>query len=319
VTPASAVPNAQRDTVNAIAQRFGIPERSISIAPRQGQVNLTVFLGDDLVVRLPRRPDLEGRLVKEAELIPFLRERDIPTPELISFDPSHTIAEVNYIVLQRIRGQEIADIAPPSGGNDRVYGSLFAILDILHTVGKEVEQSIPSVEESAFSDEELLDELARSGEIGGSQASWLRRWFLHLEAHGARSSEPRLLHGDVMPSNLILNEAGRVAAIIDWGSARWGEPARDLAGFRTSTLPAVVDIYRQSRHADPADDRSGIASLEASVLWYQLFFALAKLLGKQSTSETRNWSAPRAARFLEILRFLSTEAPDRWRALLLTP
>lgn len=314
MTAASAIPEMQRDAVSAIAKRFGIPDREISIAPRQGQVNLTIFLGRELVLRLPRKPDFEERLAKEAEVIPFVRDRGIPTAELVSFDAGHTIADVSYMVLERLHGRSIDEMPPFTDGGTRTYGSLFEILSSLHSVRKDFEPPIRGVENAEFSYEVLLDRLTSSGEIGGSQAAWLRRWFRHLEAQGARSSDAVLLHGDVMPSNLVVNDSGEVTAIIDWGSACWGEAARDLGSFRTSTLPAILDVYRDVARLQ--ETAAGVvASLEASVLWYQLFFALAKLLGRQSTSETRNWSAPRGARILEVMRFLSTNIPDHWRNL----
>lgn len=305
---ASAVPETLRDSVYAIAERFGVPEREVSVAPRQGQVNLTVFLGSELVLRLPRRRDLEQRLAKEAAVIPFVLDRGVPTAKLVSFDSGHEIADDAYIVLERLHGRTIDDLPSGADGGSRMYGSLLEILSSLHSVRRDSEPPVPGVETAEFSYEELLDELARDGEIGIGQAAWLQRWFRALEAQGARSSDPALLHGDVMPSNLIMNDSGDVTAIIDWGSACWGEPARDLAGFRTSRLPGIVEVYRDVVGAD--------ARLEASVLWYQLFFALAKLLGRQSTSEERNWSAPREARLPELLQFYSTNIPERWRTLL---
>ncbi|SDS66750.1 Predicted kinase, aminoglycoside phosphotransferase (APT) family [Microlunatus soli] len=286
----------------------------MTVAPRQGQVNLTIYLGSDLVLRLPRQRRFEERLVKEAEVIGLVRDRGIPTAELVSFDATHELGDNSYIVLERLHGREIGDLPSLADGGDRIYGSLFEILTGLHAIRRDVETSVRSVGTADFSVEELLDELTSGGEIGRTQAGWLQRWFSLLESRGARRSEPVLLHGDVMPSNLILNDSGDVSAIIDWGSACWGEPMRDLAGFRTSALPDVVDAYRQvaCRQRTPAE----VAALEASVLWYQLFFALAKLLGRPSSSETRNWSAPRGARLLEILRFFTTAVPDRWRQLL---
>jgi aminoglycoside phosphotransferase (APT) family kinase protein len=35
------------------------------------------------------------------------------------------------------------------------------------------------------------------------------------------------VHGDLIPGNLLLT-GGRLAAIIDWGSAGYGDPAQDL-------------------------------------------------------------------------------------------
>lgn len=314
MTTASAIPEAQRDTVSAIAQTFGVPDREISVAPRQGQVNLTIFLGHEIVLRLPRKQDFEERLAKEAEVIPFVLARGVPTAKLVSFDSGHTIADVSCMVLERLHGQAIDDMPSLADGGQRIYGSLFE-LSSLHSVQRDSEPPIRGVETAEFSYEALLDQLTSDGEIGSNQAAWLRRWFRHLEAWGARTSDPVLLHGDVMPSNLIVNNSGDVTAIIDWGSACWGEAARDLASFRTSTLPAVLDIYGNVARMQQATASGAVASLDASVLWYQLFFALAKLLGRQSTSETRNWSAPRGARLLEVMRFLSTNTPDHWRNL----
>jgi aminoglycoside phosphotransferase (APT) family kinase protein len=316
VPAASVIPAAQRDSVNAIARRFGVPDREVSVAPRQGQVNLTIFLGTELVLRLPRKPEFEKRLWKEAEVIPVVADRGIPTAKLVSVDSKHELADVTYMVVERLHGRSIDEMPPLAEGGQRTYASLAAILASLHSVRKDTATPIPGVEEAQFCREDLLDELTTAGEIGSNQAAWLQTWFRHLEALGARSSDPVLLHGDVMPSNLILTESGEVTAIIDWGSACWGEAARDLAGFRTSQLPEIVDVYRTVAKVQQADAGGVDAALEASVLWYQLFFALAKLLGRPSTSEKRNWSAPRHARLLEVLRFFTSEVPDRWRPVL---
>lgn len=108
-----------------------------------------------------------------------------------------------------------------------------------------------------------------------------------------------------------MNDNGQVAALIDWGNACWGEKARDFADFPTRELPALMGKYR-----GVVDDMSNRAySLEAGTLWFQLCMALAKLLGEQSTSEERNWSAPRQARLFEIVRFLSGDVPAHWKDL----
>jgi aminoglycoside phosphotransferase (APT) family kinase protein len=311
----SVIPPAQGDNISAIARRFGIPDREISVAPRQGQVNLTIFLGSELVLRLPRKREFEKRLWKEAAVIPVVVDQGIPTAKVVSFDASHVVADLTYIVLERLHGRYIDDIPALADGGDRTYRSLAEILTTLHQVRKVSETPIPGVETAEFSWQHLLDELTSGGEIGSNQAAWLQGWFHHLETRGARSSGPVLLHGDVMPSNIVVTTSGDVTAIIDWGSACWGEAARDLAGFQTSRLPTVVDAYRKAARLHQADAGGSDTALEAGVIWYQLFFALSRLLGRQSTSENRNWSAPREARLLELMRFFSADVPDRWNTL----
>lgn len=306
---AAAIPEEQYDRIRVIAREFGIGEREISPAPRQGNVNLTILLGPELVLRLPRKRKLEQRLAKEAEVIPFVVDRGIPTAELISFDASHSVVDLAYIVLQRLHGRTIDDLPSIAEGGDRMFGSLCEILSGLHAVRRGAESPLREVMTAEFGCESLLDEVTEAGEIGSQQAVWLRGWFRRLETLGARTSEAVLLHGDVMPSNLILNDSGEVTAVIDWGSACWGEAARDLAGLRTTALPRMAEFYRKAAGGTGT-------GLEAGLLWYQLFFALARLGGRTSTSEARNWSAPREARLLELLRFLTAEVPDRWRTLL---
>lgn len=46
------------EDVYAIATHYGVPARDVEPAPSQGQVNLTVFLGAELVLRIPRNPRL---------------------------------------------------------------------------------------------------------------------------------------------------------------------------------------------------------------------------------------------------------------------
>jgi aminoglycoside phosphotransferase (APT) family kinase protein len=35
----------------------------------------------------------------------------------------------------------------------------------------------------------------------------------------------------VIPSNVMVDREGRVTALLDWGCAEWGSPARDLVGL----------------------------------------------------------------------------------------
>ena len=48
--------------------------------PTQGQVNLTVFLGSELVLRIPRTTWAAEQLSKEAQVIALVRDAGVPTP-----------------------------------------------------------------------------------------------------------------------------------------------------------------------------------------------------------------------------------------------
>jgi aminoglycoside phosphotransferase (APT) family kinase protein len=161
-----------------------------------------------------------------------------------------------------------------------------------------------------FDPSPLLRTLRDTGELGSTQASWLGDWFDALAAKGALHADDVLLHGDVIPSNLILDRTGRVSALLDWGSAEWGDPVRDFVDLPTRVLAPILAGYLAA-----IDARHEELTWAAGAVWYQLFWALARLRKPTSTSEARMWAAPRQARFVEILRFFSGPLTSPWSEL----
>jgi aminoglycoside phosphotransferase (APT) family kinase protein len=303
------------DAVSAIAAHYGMSREDVSVAPRQGQVNLTVYLGRELVLRIPRDRAVEDRLAKEAAVIPLVQGAGVPTSSLVKYDASLRIADVPYIVLERLHGQTLQEWGYEPESSLRANTSLSKILAQLHELRMTDIGSIHGVPAPhVFSTDQLVASLSEAGELGTAQARWLTEWFAFLETQGPVRSETVLLHGDVIPSNLMVDADGHVTAILDWGSADWGDAVRDFVDLPARALPSLLSAYRSATSSRSSDGAAwgDPGSLEAGALWYQLFWALAKLRVQPSTSESRNWAAPRQARFLEILRFLSTTPPSPW-------
>ena len=316
------VSSSLANDVNVIAAHYGVSAADVSLVPQQGQVNLTVFLGQDLVLRIPRKPAHEGLLAKEAAVISLAQSAGVPTATLVSYDASRKIVRVPYVILERVHGPTLGEFGYEPEVSVRAHASLAEILAVLHTLRRKDIGSIAGVSEpSEFSVERLVESLAKAGELGRTQARWLKDWFAFLEAQGASMSESVLVHGDVSPSNLIVDSKGQVVTIIDWGKAGWGDPVRDFLYLPVRALPSLLSGYRSATQSrGSASDICGEGkSLEARALWCQLFWALAKLRGKPSTSEQRHWSAPRQARLFEILRFVSAAPPRPWPELLSGP
>lgn len=300
------------EEVRAVAADLGVPAKQVVPAPAQGQVNVTVFLGDELVLRIPRKARAAELLAKEAEVVPLVRAAGVPTPELVRYDASLRVAPVPYVVLERVHGATLAErereLDP--AGRRRALGSLGEILATLHRIrrGEAGEagaagaaSAIP--EPYAFSPEEVLGRLREAGEIGGAQHAWLLERFDALRPGGPSIADPVLVHRDVAPSNLITDGSGRVTTLLDWGLAQWGSPARDLVGLPLRALPDLLSGYGAPDAAP---------SLERDALWYHLYLALARLLKEPSTSEDRNWAAPRAATLIDLLAFLSGPESAPW-------
>jgi macrolide phosphotransferase len=311
--------NSLTSAVHAIAADYGIPRAEVAPVPRQGKVNLTVYLGTDLVLRIPRQRAVEDRLAKEAAVLPLVQRAGVPTAGLVSYDVSRRVADVPYMLLERLHGPTLDEFGYDPESSARTHTSLGEILVALHEVQRKDTGPVPGVPEpSMFSPQELVDQLTAAGEMGSTQGRWLMDWFGLLETHLPSGTEAVLLHSDVIPSNLMVDKTGQVIGIIDWGSARWGDPVRDFADFPTRALSELFAGYRAAdRPSCSSVDRwCEAVALEAGTLWYQLALAMAKLAGQPSTSEARNWAAPRHARLLEILRFLSTTPPSPWPDLL---
>lgn len=303
------------EDVYAIAADFGVQARDVAPAPSQGQVNLTVFLGAELVLRIPRNARAVAKLAKEAEVIPLVQAAGMPTSALVRYDATCQVARVPYIVLERLHGATLAERDPA----DRrlAYESLGEILVTLHQVRPDSvgpTSTIPAP--YTFSPHELVQELKDAGEIGTAQCDWLLEQFELLKPEGPSPAHPVLLHRDVIASNMIVDRQGRVTALFDWGSAEWGNPARDLVGLPLQALPGLLAGYRTALRDTASRGHENRQSLERDALWFHLYLALARLLKAPSTSEDRNWAAPRQATLLDILAFVSSAVPESWPELL---
>lgn len=305
------------DDVYAIAAHHGVPETNVSPAPTQGQVNLTVFLGAELVLRIPRSAKAAGLLAKEAEVIPLVKDAGVPTSALVSYDASLRVGTVPYVVLERLHGATLAERGYDPTSRRLALESLGEILVTLHRIRRSAARSVRTIPEPfTFSPAEVLQSLREAGEIGGAQHDWLLDRFDRLQPDGPTQGDPVLLHRDVIPSNVIVDQEGRVTALLDWGCAEWGSPARDLVGLPLTALPDLLSGYRSALHvATSGHNEDSDLSLERDALWYHLYLALARLLKVPSTSEDRNWAAPRSASLLDILAFISS-GQEAWPVLL---
>jgi aminoglycoside phosphotransferase (APT) family kinase protein len=88
--------------------------------------------------------------------------------------------------------------------------------------------------------------------------------------------EPRLVHGDLGPEHVLCARDGRIAGIIDWGDARAGDPAIDLAwalhGAGRAFARGVVAAYGPPDSAT----RARAAFYHRRGPWYEVLYGLER-------------------------------------------
>lgn len=304
---------SHRPDVLALAARLGVPATSVRESAAGGGANHVWFLGDACVLRVPRGPDGAVDLRKENAVVPVARAAGVRTPVVLT---SGVLPDGSpYQVQERVHGTDLdrGEHGGVRGWGDGVAAAAFRAAGrqfaALHSAVPHRPGLLPEVpvEDGGGDPWELLDTLRDAGEVDAEGAAWLGRWFRHLAPLRAPRPAPVLLHGDLAPQNLVLDAAGRLTAVLDWGDARWCEPAVEFAKVPPPLLPAALAGYREGG--------AGTSGLAARVLWFQLLWALGRLRGPRAAPGARHWTGPPASRLLGLLRFYATGAPDEWRAL----
>ena len=190
-----------------------------------GWDNVMFRLGDDLVVRLPRREEAVALIEHEQRWLPSLADRlpiSIPAPVRVG------VAGSGYpwpwSILPWLSGRT-ADLEPPAADQSQ------ALADFLVALHEPAPQDAPV-------------NLVRGVPLGGRSAVVEERMGRLREAtecitppitamwNGAldapECSERRWLHGDLHARNVLV-EGGRFTGIIDWGDMTAGDAATDVA------------------------------------------------------------------------------------------
>lgn len=210
--------------------------------PTYGTDNVLFRLGDELQVRLPRlRPRLPSpQIAFEAEWLPRLRPHlAVEIPEVIEVGEPTEEYPHTWAVYRWLEG------TPPSEATTQLAHDVAAFLDGLQradTVGapRGTHRGGPL----ALRDHDTRRCLERLADPRADAV-----WEAALAAP-AWDREPVWLHGDILEGNLLVRD-GRLTAVIDWGTARVGDPAFDYA-VAWSLLAPVRAAFRAATGVDDA-------------------------------------------------------------------
>jgi aminoglycoside phosphotransferase (APT) family kinase protein len=191
-----------------------------------GWDNAMFRLGDDLLVRLPRREPAAQILLNEQRWLPVLAPKvqlPIPAPERTG-RPAHgypfSWSVVPYLPGEPAAAADSLDLADAAGSVGRFLGSLHA-------------PAPPDAPANRFRGVPLAD---RADAVAANlrllsdrvdRDAVQRAWSAALAAP-VYSGPPRWLHGDLHPANILVSH-GRVSGVIDFGDITAGDPANDLS------------------------------------------------------------------------------------------
>jgi aminoglycoside phosphotransferase (APT) family kinase protein len=244
----------------------GLPLRSLA----HGWDNESYRLGDDLVVRLPRRAAAAELIVHEQRWLGELAGGlPLPIPAPVRVGLPALGYPWAWSIVPWLSGAPW-ETAPPvdAAAAGRQLGSF---LDALHRPAP------PTAPHNPFRGVPLVDRAERFDNgvfaLGDRiDARRCRAVFAELAAAAAWDGPPVWLHGDLHPLNVLVG-GGRPSAVVDFGDICAGDPATDLAVAWMVLAAADRHAFRLAAGAErPVDD----ATWQRSRAW-ALALAIAYL------------------------------------------
>jgi aminoglycoside phosphotransferase (APT) family kinase protein len=117
----------------------------------------------------------------------------------------------------------------------------------------------------------VLNQLVAAQKIKVDAAQRIERFAKELQLSSATEVEPRFIHDDIHPMNIMCSNNGELTAILDWGDAGWGDPALDFAAMPLEAIGLALEGY------EAETSRPLSALFVARIAWYKLLDAVDDL------------------------------------------
>jgi aminoglycoside phosphotransferase (APT) family kinase protein len=291
----------------AIAARHGIGTRSFRLLPDVGIINSIYLVGDDLILRVPRNhPAHIEQLRTEATAAPVAKAAGVRTPRVVAFDDSCEVLPVPYMLVERVHGDTLGLLEVPAEDTPLTWEELGKDLALLHTqVTRQSPAGTLKSQEELPGPMELAEVRANDGWFTTHEAKWLLAWLGRLVPLVEAQQSECFLHCDVQATNVIVKPGSLdYVAILDWGSAKWGDVSWDFGGVPMRAVPWILAGHRKVARIDDG--------IEARILWRRLQMIL--LVMPRGAAEGLSWAERPFAWLLDLMRFF-TDPPPPWQEL----
>ena len=271
-TPPDAAPTVDWDVtaelVGALLQQQHPQYRSLPIVPvASGWDNTNFRLGDELLVRLPRRR-LGAQLIStEIRWLPTMAQLScLPIPTLVAVGMAAPFYPSAWAILRWLPGSAFAAQA----GTARHAAQLACFLQGLHQAApreapRNPYRGVPlGRRDDAVS--QALAAVADQLDVDTVAAQW--RVACNTAGHAGAA---RWVHGDLHPLN-ILHDAEAISGVIDFGDLAAGDPATDLAIAWQMFEPAERDVFWRTYDPMLTKDSALIARSRGWAIFFGLMF-----------------------------------------------
>jgi aminoglycoside phosphotransferase (APT) family kinase protein len=199
------------------------------------------------VFRIPRYEGTANGHEMEFRVLPVLADRvpaPIPRPEW-RIEPGHPDFPLGVIGYRKLPGRR------PEASSDRLTSDLARFLAALHAFPIEEAEALglqawiePRAGLLLHRDRVLpaLGDLLERDEV----ARVVRWWDAVLAGGELERFRPTLRHGDPWFGNLLVDESGALAGVLDWEGLEIGDPAADFAAqayFGEEFVDALLERY----------------------------------------------------------------------------
>jgi aminoglycoside phosphotransferase (APT) family kinase protein len=296
------------EALEAIAARHGIATTAFVLLPNVGIINSIYLVGDDLVLRVPRNhPDHVNQLRIEAIAAPVAKAAGVRTPRVVAFDDACDLLPVPYMLVERVHGDTLGLLDVRAEDTPITWEELGQDLAILHTrVARASPAGSLRSQEDLPSPLELAHVRADEGWFTSHETKWLVQWLEKLAPLVTSQQSESFLHCDVQSTNVLVKPGSHeYLALLDWGSAKWGDISWDFGGVPMQAVPWLLKGHNKIAKLD--DD------IEARILWRRMQMIL--LVMPRGAAEGLSWAERPIAWLLDLMRFLMNSPSEEWERL----
>lgn len=241
------------DEIAAILDQVGVPLTVRSLPPDRGSAGrLHVYVFDEVVVKCDQSSD-GRRSLRERCALELLDGAGLPVPRLLGAGSWRS--DQGWVALSRLDGTVPPDALllahEPSESVARSMGHLSARLHAGPTppgFGTWARGPFSLREDHETGTAAVLRMAEGSDLISALELKQLASELARLrESLISAPRTPVLVHRDVQPRNLLVDEAGEVCALLDFETAAGGDPAEDFSpiglDWSNSSFVAFCDGY----------------------------------------------------------------------------